>query len=314
VKPLRTSTWDVVVVGDFFMDIVMADFYRLPQLGEEAFARKLRHEIGGGAAITACGLARLGVNVAVLGVVGREDGMWIVKRLMAAGVNAMALEHHPTEPSGITVSVSTPEDRAFFTYYGANERLPFLLREPEARALMSSARHVHFACGPDPELDGDLFEELHREHCRVSLDVGWHVPWLEDPANLALLRQCDMFFPNEREGERLTGETDPSLMLGTLAERGVPAVGLKLGARGAKLLWKQRIYAVPPWPVAPIDTTGAGDSFDAGFIYEWLRGGSPEECLQTAAICGALSTRALGGIDGFPTAGELREALEEVGR
>lgn len=300
------------MVGDFFMDIVMTDFYRLPQLGEEAFARRLRHEIGGGAAITACGLARLGLNVAVLGVVGREDGMWIVKRLIAAGVNASALEHHPTEPSGITVSVSTPEDRAFFTYYGANERLPELLKEPEARTLMASARHVHFACGPDPELDGDLFEQLHRQQCRLSLDVGWHVPWLEDPANAVLLEQCDIFFPNEREAEKLTGESDPNLMLGKMADRGISAVGLKLGARGAKLLWKDRVYAVPAWPVAPIDTTGAGDSFDAGFIYEWQRGGSPEQCLQTAAICGALSTRALGGIDGFPTAGELNEALEEA--
>jgi len=306
------KTWEVVVVGDFFMDIVMTDFYRLPQLGEEAFARGLRREIGGGAAITACGLARLGVNVAVLGVVGKEDGVWIVTRLMAAGVNATALEHHPTEPSGVTVSVSTPEDRAFFTYYGANERLPEMLKNADARTLMAAARHVHFACGPDPELDGDLFEELHGRGCTVSLDVGWHVPWLEDERSFELLRQCDMFFPNEREAERLTGESDPVLMLGNLAARGVRGVALKLGARGARLLWHEREWAAPPYVVSPIDTTGAGDSFDAGFIYEWLRGGSPEECLQTAAICGALSTRAMGGLEGFPHAQELQEAVAEV--
>jgi len=101
-------------------------------------------------------------------------------------------------------------------------------------------------------------------------------------------------------------------MLGTLAERGVRAVALKLGARGARLLWHDREWAVPPYPVAPIDTTGAGDSFDAGFIYEWLRGGSPEQCLQTAAICGALSTRGMGGLEGFPAVEELNEALVEV--
>lgn len=308
----RSKTWDVVVVGDFFLDIVMTDFYRLPQLGEEAFARRLRNEIGGGAAITACGLARLGVNVAVLGVVGKDDGMSIVKRLIAEGVNATALQHHPVEPSGVTVSVSTPEDRAFFTYYGANEQLPELLKDPEARGLMASARHVHFACGPDPELDGDLFAEMRRHHSTVSLDVGWHVPWLDDDRNLTLLRECDMFFPNEREAERLTGRSDPALMLGTLSRRGLRGVALKLGGRGARLLWHDREWAVGPYPVSPIDTTGAGDSFDAGFVYEWLRGGSPEECLQTAAICGALSTRAMGGIEGFPTVQELNEALEEV--
>jgi len=94
--------------------------------------------------------------------------------------------------------------------------------------------------------------------------------------------------------------------------RGVRAVALKLGARGARLLWHDREWAVPPYPVAPIDTTGAGDSFDAGFIYEWLRGGSPEQCLQTAAICGALSTRGMGGLEGFPAVEELNEALVEV--
>ncbi len=294
------------------MDIVMSDFYRLPQLGEEAFARKLRHEIGGGAAITACGLARLGMNVAVLGVVGREDGMWIVKRLIAAGVNATALEHHPSEPSGVTVSVSTPEDRAFFTYYGANERLPELLKQPETRELLATARHVHFACGPDPVLDFGLFEELHAADCRMSLDVGWHETWLTDPRSLDMLRECDMFFPNEREGELLTGESDPNLMLGSLERNGVHAAALKLGPAGAKLLMNERVWAVPAYPVAPVDTTGAGDCFDAGFIYEWLRGGGPEECLQTAAICGALSTRAMGGIEAFPTVDELKEALEEV--
>src|SRR5437763_1379116 len=99
----RRKTWDVMVAGDFFLDIVMSGFGHFPRLGEEAFAQTLQQEIGGGAAITSCGLAKLGVNVAVLGVVGAPDGMWLVKRLMAAGVNASALEHHPNEPSGVTV-------------------------------------------------------------------------------------------------------------------------------------------------------------------------------------------------------------------
>ena len=153
----RVKNWDVVVVGDFFMDVVMSGFGAFPRLGEEAFAQTLRQEIGGGAAITSCGLARLGMNVAVLGVVGQEDGIWLVKRLMAAGVNASALEHHPNEPSGVTVSVSTPYDRAFYTYYGANEHLQHLLRDKDAQLTMSLARHVHFACGPDPVLDVALF-------------------------------------------------------------------------------------------------------------------------------------------------------------
>src|SRR6266571_2614863 len=128
--------WDVIVVGDLFIDEVLSEFYSLPKLGEESFARKMRREIGGGAAITSCGLARLGWRAAALGVVGREDGMWVVKRFLDAGVNTTFLEHHPDEPTGLTVSVSTREDRAFFSYYGANEHLCALLKEPNARKLM----------------------------------------------------------------------------------------------------------------------------------------------------------------------------------
>lgn len=308
----RAKTWDVVVVGDFFIDIVMSGFHQLPRLGEEGFASTLRTEIGGGAAITSSGLARLGMNVAVLGVVGSEDGIWIVKRLMAAGVNASALEMHQSEPSGHTVSVSTPEDRVFFTYYGANEQLTSLIKEKEARALMASARHVHFACGPDPVLDAALFRELRRRNCNLSIDVGWHETWLTDPDSYDLLRLVDIFFPNEREGELMTGASEPSKILQALAAKGVPRVALKLGAKGAMLDWEGQIFRTPPFPVEPLDTTGAGDSFDAGFIYGWLQGAPPEECLQIGNVCGALSTRGLGGIATFPAIEELEEALAGV--
>lgn len=308
----REKHWDVIVVGDFFFDTVMSGFQRFPRLGQEAFAKRLRQEIGGGAAITSCGLAKLNMNVAALGVVGRQDGMWIVKRLIAAGVNASALEHHPTEPSGVTFSVSTPEDRAFYTYYGANEYLPTLLKDPDARKLMAGARHVHFACGPDPVLDADLFPELHDHKCSVSIDVGWHEGWLTDDRNVDMLRDADVFFPNEREAELMTGQSEPKAMLDELNQRGVNNVALKLGSRGALLAWEGKRYQCAPFPVTPMDTTGAGDCFDAGFIYGWLRGEAPEGCLQFAGICGALSTRCLGGLAGFPTRDELEEAMETV--
>ncbi|MBV8820290.1 MAG: carbohydrate kinase family protein [Acidobacteriaceae bacterium] len=310
--PSRIKAWDVVVAGDYFLDIVMSGFGHFPRLGEEAFAQRLHQDIGGGAAITSCGLAKLGVNVAVLGVVGAADGMWLVKRLIAAGVHASALEHHPNEPSGVTVSVSTPQDRAFYTYYGANEHLQNLLKEPEALQSMLLARHVHFACGPDPETDVELFRSLTRAGVRVSIDVGWHEPWLADPRSLDLLREADLFFPNEREGERLTGQSEPREMLNWLWDQGVERVALKLGSQGAMAMWHGRIHYCPPYPVKPVDTTGAGDSFDAGFIYGWLQGLVPEECLRVAAICGALSTRGLGGLMTFPDKEELEEVLAEV--
>src|SRR5262249_3563622 len=143
----------------------------------------------------------------------------------------------------------------------------------------------------------------------ISIDVGGHETWLADSRNLQILREANVFFPNLREGELITGETNPDRILRSLHEKGLNAVGLKLGAKGAALLWRNKEFRCEPYPVTNIDTTGAGDCFDAGFIHAWLEGGTPQSCLETANICGALSTRALGGIAGFPTLSELKSAL-----
>jgi sugar/nucleoside kinase (ribokinase family) len=308
------KTWDVVVVGELFLDEILSEFQALPKLGEESFARKFHREVGGGAAITACGLARLGVNVAVVGALGKEDGSWVTKRLASQGVNISAIEHHASEPTGITVSVSTREDRAFFSYYGANERLPQILRRPETLAMMSKAKHVHFACAPDSQLDADLIQSLRNRRRRISLDVQSHMSWLTKAQNLETLRRCDVFFPNEREAEWISGETGTHRILHSLRDKGLRGVGLKLGGKGAALLWRRREYLIDAYPVKTVDTTGAGDCFNAGFIYAWLRGDPPQRCLEVANLCGALSTRALGGVSSFPNVQEL-EALEaRIGR
>ena len=99
-------------------------------------------------------------------------------------------------------------------------------------------------------------------------------------------------------------------MLAWLAHRGVRNVALKLGERGAALLWDGEIFHCPPHKVKAVDTTGAGDCFDAGFICGWLHGLEPDRCLRVGAICGALSTRGLGGIASFPSKEELERELE----
>lgn len=297
----------VIVIGEFFIDEVLSGFQVLPKLGEESFARQLRREAGGGAAITACGLAKLGVQVAVAGAIGKEDGAWLIKRLTSCGVDCSYLEMDPTEPTGLTVSVSTREDRAFFSYYGANQILPRLLSRPETLHHLKQVRHIHFACAPDGELDEPLFVALRRRRCRISIDVQSHFSWLTRPESLGILRHCDIFFPNEREAEWISGEAGTHKILRALRDKGVRGVGLKLGGKGAALLWRRRELLTDPIEVDTVDTTGAGDCFNAGFIYGWLRGEAPQRCLEIANICGALSTRGLGGLAAFPSLEELRD-------
>jgi sugar/nucleoside kinase (ribokinase family) len=103
----------------------------------------------------------------------------------------------------------------------------------------------------------------------------------------------------------MTGETEPRRILQTFEKMGLRTVALKLGQAGAGLLYNGAITFCGPITVQSVDTTGAGDCFDAGFLYAWLRGDDPQKCLKAGTLCGALSTRCFGGIAGFPTLVEM---------
>jgi sugar/nucleoside kinase (ribokinase family) len=296
---LESKSLDILVAGDLFIDLIMSGFASWPEPGTEAFARELHREVGGGAAIAACGLARLGSRVALFGMAG-HDGDWFATRLNQLGVVTSRLRFDPEEPTAVSIAISTPEERTFLTWHGPNARFPQVLAEEAASGGLASARHFHLNWAPDLAIAADLFTAIRRQSCSISLDVGWHEDWLADPRSLALLPLIDIFFPNEVEANRMTGEKDPAKMLRRMASAGARGVALKLGADGAALLWDGDIHEVKARPVAAIDTTGAGDCFNAGFLHFWLRGESPLTCLRAGSFCGGASTQQVGGVRGFP--------------
>lgn len=291
---------DVIVGGDLFVDLIMSGFREWPHPGTEAVAEQLHREVGGGAAISACGLAKLGSRTAVLGAVGHDSGEWVRDRLKGAGVITSQLCFDGVEPTGLTVAVSTPEDRTFLTYHGSNRRFPSILAAAVESGELAKARHVHLTWAPDLDTASELFAAIRRNGCSISLDVGWHEDWLADPRALALLPMIEIFFPNEAEARCMTGENDRERILHKFTSAGVRRVALKLGAEGAALLWDGDVLRVNPRPVTPVDTTGAGDCFNAGFLHFWLRGEPPLTCLRAGNFCGAASTEGFGGINGFP--------------
>jgi sugar/nucleoside kinase (ribokinase family) len=296
---------DVLSAGEIYVDLVMGGFEFYPRRGHEAFARDFGREAGGGAAITACGVARLGTRTGLFAIAGADYHAWIAARLSEFGVEAGALALDPVEPTGFTVAVTSPEDRTFFTYLGANRKFAAAIDA----APFDGVRHVHLAWAPPWDIAPELIERIHRAGATVSLDCGCHPQWLRDPRALDVLRTVDLFFPNETEASWLIGETDPAAILRRCAEAGLPGVALKLGSEGARLLLKGAIYEAAAHRASPVDTTGAGDCFDAGFLHAWLREESPERCLAVANICGALSTEAYGGIAGFPSRDRLLQEL-----
>ncbi len=305
----RARPLDVLVVGDLFYDLVMSGFESWPRPGEEFFARKFHKEIGGGAAITACGLAKLGVQAGVVGVVGKDDGQWMLDQLQARGVDVSGIRMIPSQPTAFTVSVSTAVDRAFLTYSGANRELPALMDDLIGTAAGYQPRHIHLAHDMNPTNLQSTFRAIKDRGWSVSLDVGWHPEWFADARAVAALKMVDIFFPNEREAAAITRQTEPRRILDTFESMGVHRVALKLGKDGAALLWDRDISIQKPGTTESVDTTGAGDCFDAGFLYAWLGGMAPALCLKAGAACGELSTRELGGIAGFPSKEELETIL-----
>ena len=132
---------------------------------------------------------------------------------------------------------------------------------------------------------------------------------LNNAGTIDALSQVDLFMPNEAEAQAVTGEKTTAEILNAFERIGVRRVALKMAERGAALTIDGRKLFCDPVQVVSVDTTGAGDSFDAGFIYGTLRDEPPERCLQIANICGALSTRALGGITAFPSRAEIEELM-----
>jgi len=233
----------------------------------------------------------------------------MLDRLHARGVDTTQIRQSSSEPTAFAVSVSTTLDRTFFTYGGANRELPGILRDLPAMVADSRVRHIHLAHAMDLEMAQTSFKAIANGWRSISLDVGWHPEWFADPRAIAALADVDIFFPNEREGPVITGETEPDQMLRAFDAMGLKRVALKLGAEGAALLWDGEIAFQKPGAIEPADTTGAGDCFDAGFIYAWLRGMDPKMCLLAGAACGEMSARALGGIAGFPSKEELELIL-----
>jgi sugar/nucleoside kinase (ribokinase family) len=297
---------DVLVVGDLFVELVMSGFASWPPTpGEEAFAERFYREAGGGAAITSSGLARLGVTTGVLGSIGTVDGEWMLERLRTNGVGVSTIQQTSTEPTAITVSVSSPADRTFLTYMGANRELGSAIRQAVSQDIFASTGHLHLACAPEPDQMERLLGVLSEKNCTVSIDVGWHPEWLSNQQCREALCEVDIFFPNEREAALITEESEPRRMLEALRKMGLERVALKLGSAGAALLYDGEILFQQAIKVETIDTTGAGDCFDAGFLFAWLHGDNPQDCLKVGTVCGALSTRRMGGIAGFPTLAEL---------
>jgi sugar/nucleoside kinase (ribokinase family) len=249
------------------------------------------------------------LRTAFVGVAGDDEfGRYMSRALAERGVDMTALAIDPSQSTGLSVHLAHGADRAILTYAGT---IAGLRLEHLDLSLLQRARHVHLGSfflldGLRPDVAG-LFAQAHRLGLTTSLDTNYDPSGKWNGDLQAALHHTDLFFPNETEACAITGRENPLEALEELSHH-APVVVLKRGAAGAIARRGSEMVEVEPLPVVVVDTAGAGDTFDAGFVYGWLQGWDLRRCLQMAVACGSLSTRESGGVNGQPTLGQATKA------
>jgi sugar/nucleoside kinase (ribokinase family) len=302
---------DVVIIGELNVDLILSGCSRLPAFGTEMTVDRFAMTLGSASAICAVGLARLGRRVAFVGKAGADPwGDYCVQVLQSAGVDTKWIQRDAGVQTGVTVALVGPRDRALITYPGATESLsaadlPDVIGIGRCHLhlssffLQTSMRHSW----------RDVFARVRQAGWSVSLDPGC------DPAGVwasdlrELLPLVDVLLPNELELTSIAGVENVEDALRALHTDRTTVVA-KIGAAGAVALEDGRVVRVTPPLVVGIDTTGAGDSFNAGFLNAWLEGQPLRSCMRAGVACGSLSTRGLGGTTAQPTSDELALCLE----
>lgn len=309
---------DILVVGEVNPDVIVADPDPRPAFGQaERMVREIHLTIGSSSAIMACAAARLGLRVAVVGVVGDDVfGRFMVDAVRAHGVDVSAIRVAPDTPTGASVILSDGRDRAILTARGT---IGAITAEDVPPALLARARHLHIGSwflqsGLRPGILG-LLAAARDAGLTTSLDPNWDPEERWESGLREMLPKLDLVFPNDVEAMGIAGTDDVEAAAVALARIGAgsrgegPLVVVKRGLDGALIASADRVTErVGAYPVDAIDTTGAGDAFDAGFLAGWLEGRSDADALCLAAIGGALSTRAVGGTDGQASRAEIDAA------
>lgn len=306
--------YDILVIGEINADLILAGDAR-PVFGQvEKVVDDATLTIGGSGTIFACGAARLGLRVGYCGVIGDDMfGRYMLDMLRQRQVDTTGVIVDRQLKTGLSVILTADGDRAILTHLGA---ISALRADQVDRRLLRRAHHVHVTSyflqdALRPGLP-HLLDEVRAAGATLSTDTNWDPAERWDDGLHEVLARCQVFLPNEQEALAIAGEGELTATLDRLA-RQTPIVAVKRGPLGATCRHLGATLIDPGFAVDVVDTTGAGDSFNAGFLYGFLHSWVPEETLALACACGALSTRAAGGTDAQPTLDEARTLIKQRG-
>jgi sugar/nucleoside kinase (ribokinase family) len=304
-----TDIFDVIVVGSYSVDLIFTGLDELPQLGKDVVGKDFKMTVGE-AFISTVSMHRLGLNVGWAADFGNDDfSHFALKCAREEGLDESLFVIHDRPFRRVSVAASFPDDRAFITYYDADPQTPAAIP-----AIVKSNARLTFIPGLYTGGFLGVGEKLiHLKKMQLVMDGNSSIGDIigktrECNATRKAIKSVDIFLPNAQEARRITGEQDLEVAIRQLGQL-CPVIVIKDGANGSLAYSKNEFIHMPAISVDPIDTTGAGDNFNAGFIYAWLNGQSVETCLKWGNIVGGLSTTAMGGTTRKISCDEVREYL-----
>jgi sugar/nucleoside kinase (ribokinase family) len=296
------SAYDLLVVGRPSVDVMFAGLTQWPELGNDIDAAALG-VCAGTSFNTPAAANRIGLRVAYVAQVGSDVWSQIIRdEFDAEGLPTDFLVVEGRSLPAVSVALNLDGDRGFVSYWGGGEAVEASLA---ARALevveTIDARHLHAQLDDEPELEA----RARARGMSVSVDAFDGASWTSPRALHELLRFADVLLANEAEARAMTGVEDTDEALAALAEH-CACVVIRRGADGATGIADGVVRSLPAEPVEVVDTTGAGDCFNAGFLAGWLAGLPLEHSLTLGVVCGSRAVTDFGGYRGCPRAVEFR--------
>ncbi len=303
--------FDAVVIGDANIDLVVVGCNQVPQPGQEVFVDNMMMHVGGGAALFSISLAKLGVRVAFNGVLGSDGyGHYIRESFAEYGIDTRMVQTSKVHNTGISIAFNPDTDRSFITYAGSNMELQVDKLDLDQ---VAQGRHVHvtgYKGRRNHEQYVALARTLKEKEVTLSCDVGWDDSGEWDKGVFELMRHFDVFLMNETEALHYTGMENIEDSLRYMGDY-CGHVVVKLGAEGAISMKDGLLTRLPGYSVEAVDTTGAGDSFNAGYLFGFLSGMDVESSLRYGNACGALSVSGYGGSTGTPNLEGLKSFIRQ---
>lgn len=310
---MQQDIFDVIVVGELNVDLILNDINGFPELHKEKLASQLTLTLGSSAAIFASNLSSLNTSVSFIGKIGKDYfGEMVLDSLKDKNVNTDFIVIDKALTTGVTVALNYVQERAGITHQGAMTELGI---DDITDDQLAQARHLHFSSYfLQPKIAKDLHVLMKRAKdlgLTTSLDPQWdpHEKW--DMNLEKILPHVDVFLPNELELRFLSGSENWKKSVNQLSKIGNSIV-VKLGSNGSGFFEDGQIELVEPYQNENIvDAIGAGDSFNAGFIKKFIEGAPLKECARFGNLMGALSTTSSGGTGAFTDWKALSETAEK---